>query len=63
MTTPELVSVGTAARMLGVSDDTIRRWADSGQLPAIVLPSGHRRFQRTDVEALLSAARSDKARA
>jgi molybdopterin-binding protein len=27
------VRIGEAARLLGVSDDTVRRWADSGRLP------------------------------
>lgn len=37
------------ARTLRVSPDTVRRWADSGLLASIRLPSGHRRFERADV--------------
>ncbi|MEJ2578650.1 MAG: helix-turn-helix transcriptional regulator [Kineosporiaceae bacterium] len=31
-----------AAELLGVSDDTIRRWADSGRLETVTDPSGRR---------------------
>ncbi|GAA4435185.1 molybdopterin-binding protein [Actinokineospora soli] len=31
-----------AARLLGVSDDTVRRWADAGHLPAATDPSGRK---------------------
>ena len=31
-----------AAELLGVSDDTVRRWADSGRLPTILDASGRR---------------------
>ena len=53
---PPTLTIGEAARALGVSVDTIRRWADSGKLPVIVLPSGHRRFYTEDVAELLRAA-------
>ena len=49
----DLVPIGVAADLLGVHVDTIRRWADSGKLPAVILPSGHRRFRVSDLEAFL----------
>lgn len=61
--TDQLVSVGVAAEKLGVSDDTIRRWADAGLLAAIVLPSGHRRFRVADLDVFLTRHRSDEASA
>ena len=36
--------VGDAAELLGVSSDTVRRWVDSGQLPATRTPGGRRRI-------------------
>ena len=36
-------TVGEAAEMLGVSPDTVRRWVDSGQLPATRSQGGRRR--------------------
>jgi excisionase family DNA binding protein len=32
------------ASAFGVHEITVKRWADSGLLPFIRLPSGHRRF-------------------
>jgi molybdopterin-binding protein len=34
--------IGKAAELLGVSPDTVRRWADSGRLPATRSPGGRR---------------------
>lgn len=34
--------ISQAARLLGVSDDTVRRWADSGRLPVTRDESGRR---------------------
>ena len=38
-----LFTVGQAAELLGVSPDTVRRWVDSGQIPAARTPGGRRR--------------------
>jgi molybdopterin-binding protein len=37
-------SVSEAARLLGVSPDTVRRWIDDGHLDAARTPAGHRRI-------------------
>lgn len=34
--------ISQVAELLGVSDDTVRRWADAGRLPATVDQSGRR---------------------
>lgn len=45
----DLVPIGEAARILGVSVDTLRRWEKDGVLiPARTL-KGHRRYSRADL--------------
>lgn len=44
-----------AARMLGVDERTVVRWADDGHLPvAYRTPGGHRRFRVLDLEHYLN---------
>jgi excisionase family DNA binding protein len=38
-----------AAEALRVHPTTLRRWADSGQIPVFLTPGGHRRFAASDV--------------
>ena len=47
----ELMQVREAARALGVSENTIRRWEERGLIPAVRLPSGVRRFRPEDIKA------------
>lgn len=47
--TTEWVSLGEAAKVLGVHPATIRNWADRGELPYRRTPGGHRRFRRVDL--------------
>ena len=44
------LTVREAAKLVGVSPDTVRRWADAGRLASYRLPSGHRRFDQSKVE-------------
>jgi len=46
------VSVQRAARRLGVSPVTIRRWTASGLLPCTRTPGGHRRISTEDLDDL-----------
>ncbi len=46
------LSLSAASEMLGVHSTTLRRWADTGSVPVYITPGGHRRFARTDIEAL-----------
>jgi len=47
------LTLGQAARFLGVAQSTIRKWSDHGRVPAFYTPGGHRRYRRTDLEAFL----------
>lgn len=38
------VGIGQAARILGVSIETLRRWEKVGKLKSERTPSGHRRY-------------------
>lgn len=46
--------IGEVAQLLSVSPDTVRRWVDSGQLPAERTPAGHRRLEGAAVAAFIS---------
>jgi molybdopterin-binding protein len=41
--------IGQAAEILGVSPDTMRRWADAGRVRAIVGPAGRRYIDGADL--------------
>lgn len=47
------VAVGEAAALLTVHPDTLKRWEKAGRIDSVRTPTGHRRFRRGDVEALL----------
>jgi excisionase family DNA binding protein len=52
----EWLTLGQAAKYLGVSESTVRKWADEGKLPAFSTPGGHRRFRRADLDTFLHSA-------
>ena len=47
------LSLGPAARLLGVSDVTLRHWADAGRIKTYRTIGSHRRFARDDLVAFL----------
>jgi excisionase family DNA binding protein len=51
-------TLGEASRTLGVTPNTLRRWADRGQIPSFTTPGGHRRFLVTAVQALVPTGRT-----
>jgi excisionase family DNA binding protein len=60
--TPEWLTLGQAAKYLGVAQSTIRKWSDSGRLTAFYTPGGHRRFRRSDLDQFLGNARRSSGR-
>lgn len=46
------VRIGEAARVAGVSVDTLRRWESAGKLKAVRTPGGHRTYRLDDIERL-----------
>src|SRR5881227_2439483 len=49
----EWLTLGQAARFIGVAQSTIRKWSDHGRVPAFYTPGGHRRYRRADLAAFL----------
>jgi excisionase family DNA binding protein len=50
---PEWLTLGQAAKFLGVAQSTIRKWSDQGRVRAFYTPGGHRRFRRGDLEVFV----------
>ena len=48
--TEQWYSLTKAAKLLGIHSTTLRRWADSGQIPFMLTPGGHRRFAYNDLQ-------------
>ncbi|GAA1042062.1 helix-turn-helix transcriptional regulator [Virgisporangium ochraceum] len=51
--------ISEAAGLLGVSDDTVRRWVDAGRLDATRDGQGHRVIRGTDLAAFARAQAAD----
>ncbi len=52
----ELISIGKAAKAIGVSVDTLRRWDKSGKLVPIMSPKGHRKYLKSEIGSLVPRA-------
>ncbi|GAA0390806.1 helix-turn-helix transcriptional regulator [Streptomyces luteireticuli] len=52
-------TIGRAARLLGVSPDTVRRWADAGRIPTARDEQGKRLIDGTDLAAFSVALASE----
>src|SRR3954447_21902471 len=53
---PEWLTLGQAAKYLGVAQSTIRKWSDVGRVPAFYTPGGHRRYRRADLDLFLEGS-------
>lgn len=49
----DLLTPAEAARLLGVTPNTVTRWSRAGKVSAIQTMGGHRRFRRSEVERVL----------
>lgn len=54
---PEWLTLGQAAKYLGVAQSTLRKWADNEIVPCVKTPGDHRRFLRRDLEQFLDRSR------
>ena len=50
---PEWLTLGQAAKYLGVAHSTMRKWSDQGRVAAFYTPGGHRRYKRMDLDQFL----------
>jgi excisionase family DNA binding protein len=50
---PDWLTLGQAAKYLGVAQSTIRKWSDQGRVPAFYTPGRHRRYKRGDLDRFL----------
>jgi excisionase family DNA binding protein len=57
----EMLSTSAAAALIGVSDETLRRWADDKKIRHVRLPSGQLRFRPEDIEAALEPVEPETA--
>ena len=51
--------IGEAAKQLGVSADTLRRWAEAGRLEVQLTPGGQRTVAQADVSRLAAERRRE----
>lgn len=50
----DYLKIAEAAAFLGISQNTLRKWADEGQIPVRVNPvNGYRLFSREELEKFL----------
>ncbi len=62
MTSPLGLSTSQAARVLGVSLGTVRRWSDMGYLKSYRTPGGQRRFSQEQIEEFLDTLQGGRFR-
>jgi excisionase family DNA binding protein len=61
--TEPLLTPAEVATMFRVDPKTVTRWAKAGKLTSIRTLGGHRRYQETEVRALLTGPRQEETEA
>ena len=56
----QLISSGEAAKLAGVSPDTLRRWAKAGRVRHVVTPSRRILFDPAGIEAMYRTVDPDR---
>ena len=57
------LTITEASALLGINPNTLRMWANGGQIRAFRTPGGHRRFNEADVRALAEPTQAQIGRA
>ena len=50
----DLMAPGEVAALFGVTSRTVQRWAERDGFPSVQMPSGRRKYRRSDIDALLN---------
>ncbi|WP_099720833.1 helix-turn-helix domain-containing protein [Bifidobacterium choerinum] len=53
-----LYSSSEAARILGISPDTLRRWRDAGRGPAYILVGSRYKYEHSELESYMRRRRN-----
>jgi excisionase family DNA binding protein len=53
----ELLRTDEVCRRYGFKDRTVLFWAETGQIPSIKTPGGHRRYPARELDAVIRARR------
>jgi excisionase family DNA binding protein len=54
------LTLSQASQALGVTPNTLRRWADQGHIPSFVTPGGHRRFPLAAIMSFVPSHRAQR---
>jgi excisionase family DNA binding protein len=55
------LSPSEAAAIVGVHEDTLKRWARDGKIRAFRTPGGHWRFRQADLDEFIAGRTSEPA--
>jgi len=58
----EWMSIGEAAKHIGVSRDTLRRWEKKGKLKAVRSPTNRRYYTKKQLDELMSGKKRERVR-
>jgi excisionase family DNA binding protein len=53
---PEWLTLGQAAKYVGVAQSTMRKWTDLGRVSSFKTPGGHRRYRRNELEKFIEGS-------
>lgn len=56
------ITLNAASELLGVSESTVRRWADAGEVRSFRTAGGHRRVHEDDIRGIVARATSPPGR-
>ena len=59
---PKMIPIGPAAKYLGVSRDTLRRWEKKGKLKSFRSPSNRRYYTKEQLNEVMMGKKADSAK-